>query len=181
MQPKNWHRSLFANHTYIYAVNILHFVAGLLPEPLRGFVFKMFLKRAGKGIYIDARVYFKFPHLVELGDYVSIQRGCEFYSSHFAKASIRLGSHVLIGPHSRFFAAGHDPDSEDFADVGKDIVVSDNCWIGGNCTILAGVTIGEGAVVAAGSVVTRDVPSRAIVGGVPAKFIRARRASPNAA
>ena len=37
---------------------------------------------------------------------------------------------------------------------------------------MPGVTIGENAVVAANPVVTKDVPPNAIVGGVPAKFIR---------
>ena len=47
-------------------------------------------------------------------------------------------------------------------------------WIGVRSTILSGVTIGQGAVIAAGSVVTKDVPSYAIVAGVPAKVIRYR-------
>nr|WP_281276226.1 DapH/DapD/GlmU-related protein [Flexivirga caeni] len=45
-------------------------------------------------------------------------------------------------------------------------------WIGANATILPGVTIGDGAVVAAGAVVTKDVPARTVVGGVPARRIR---------
>ena len=36
------------------------------------------------------------------------------------------------------------------------------------CTI----TIGEGAIVASGAVVTKDVPPRTVVAGVPAKVIR---------
>jgi acetyltransferase-like isoleucine patch superfamily enzyme len=39
--------------------------------------------------------------------------------------------------------------------------------------VLKGVTIGEGAVVAAGSIVTSDVPPWTIVGGNPARVIRA--------
>lgn len=44
----------------------------------------------------------------------------------------------------------------------------------GGTTILRGVKIGDGVIVAAGSVVTKSVPSYAIVGGVPAKFIKWR-------
>ena len=52
------------------------------------------------------------------------------------------------------------------------VVIEDDVWIGGNVTVLPGVTIGQGAVVAAGAVVTRDVPPRTLVGGVPAKVIK---------
>ena len=38
--------------------------------------------------------------------------------------------------------------------------------------LVPGVEIGEEAFVAAGAVVTRDVPSRAVVMGVPAEVVR---------
>jgi UDP-2-acetamido-3-amino-2,3-dideoxy-glucuronate N-acetyltransferase len=46
--------------------------------------------------------------------------------------------------------------------------------IGSNATILCGVIIGEGATIGAGAVVTRDVPPRAIVAGVPARIVSDR-------
>ena len=38
--------------------------------------------------------------------------------------------------------------------------------------ILEGVHVGDNAVIAAGSVVTKDVPPRCVVAGVPAKVIK---------
>jgi carbonic anhydrase/acetyltransferase-like protein (isoleucine patch superfamily) len=52
------------------------------------------------------------------------------------------------------------------------ITIGNHVWIGMRAMILKGVTIGDGAVVAAGAVVTRDVPARALVGGVPARVLR---------
>src|SRR3981189_2616123 len=51
--------------------------------------------------------------------------------------------------------------------------------IGSNAPSLCGITIGEGAAVGAGSVVTRDVPPRAVVAGVPARAMDSR--APNTA
>jgi acetyltransferase-like isoleucine patch superfamily enzyme len=51
-------------------------------------------------------------------------------------------------------------------------VVKKGASIGTSSTILCGVTIGEGAIVGAGSVVTKDVPPRVVVAGVPARVMR---------
>jgi UDP-2-acetamido-3-amino-2,3-dideoxy-glucuronate N-acetyltransferase len=46
------------------------------------------------------------------------------------------------------------------------------CRIGGGAVLLPGVEVGEEAFVGAGAVVTRDVPPRTVVLGVPAKVVR---------
>ncbi len=51
--------------------------------------------------------------------------------------------------------------------------VGDGALIGAGSVVLPGVRIGRGAVVGAGSVVTADVPDGAVVGGSPARLLRA--------
>jgi len=55
------------------------------------------------------------------------------------------------------------------------VVIDDDVWIAANCTITKGVRLGKGCIVGANSVVTRDVEPFAIVGGVPAKVVGARK------
>jgi acetyltransferase-like isoleucine patch superfamily enzyme len=46
------------------------------------------------------------------------------------------------------------------------------CRVGGSVVLTPGVEVGEEAFVAAGAVVTKDVPARAVVMGVPARIVR---------
>ena len=41
-----------------------------------------------------------------------------------------------------------------------------------NVTIIPGVTVGDESVIATGAVVTKDVPPRTLVAGVPAKVVK---------
>lgn len=52
------------------------------------------------------------------------------------------------------------------------IIIGDHVWIGKNAIILKGVTIGDGAIIAAGSIVVKNVPSKTLVAGNPAKVIK---------
>ncbi len=54
----------------------------------------------------------------------------------------------------------------------KEVNIGDNVWIGARAMILKGVILGDGAIVAAGSVVLKDVPSKCVVAGNPAKIIK---------
>lgn len=162
------------NNAYVYGIQVLHVLLDLSPWFVRNLAWRLLLARCGPGVFFDHRVYIKFPWLVSFGSDVSINRGAEFYCGLRAGSRIVVGSDVRIAPNARFHAAGHDLDDPGLVEDGADIVVEDGAWIGAGAIVLQGVRIGRGAVVAAGSVVNRDVPARAIVGGVPARVLRQR-------
>lgn len=66
---------------------------------------------------------------------------------------------------------------EDYVTVGHRAVVhsayvEQGCLIGIGAIILDGVRVGAGSIIGAGSVVTKDVPERSLVVGVPGKAVR---------
>lgn len=53
--------------------------------------------------------------------------------------------------------------------------IGDNVDLGPGACVIGPVQVGDGAVVGANAVVVKDVPERAVVGGVPARVIRMQR------
>ena len=114
-----------------------------------------------------------------VGDHSNIGPGCYVGCS----GHVQIGSHVLMGAGVSMHAENHNIERIDVpidaqGVTREDIVIEDDCWLGGGATFLAGVRVGRGAVVAAGSVVTRDVPPYAVVAGVPARVVRTRGEPP---
>jgi acetyltransferase-like isoleucine patch superfamily enzyme len=87
---------------------------------------------------------------------------------------IEIGDNVMIGPNVQLISSGHpvDPDTRRSMITGDPITIGRNVWIGAGATVLQGVTVGDDAVIGAGAVVTRDVPTRTLVAGVPARVVR---------
>jgi bifunctional UDP-N-acetylglucosamine pyrophosphorylase/glucosamine-1-phosphate N-acetyltransferase len=84
---------------------------------------------------------------------------------HFSYAGDAvLGRNVNVGAGCVF--ANYDGKNKHECRVG------DRAFLGSNSTLVAPVSIGPGAVVAAGAVVTRNVPAKAVVAGVPAKSLK---------
>lgn len=108
---------------------------------------------------------------IRVGQRVFINQNCTLYDF----AAIDIGDDVMIGPNVSLLTEGHPvaPSQRRACVVGKPIVIERNVWIAAGATIIGGVTVGENSVVAAGSVVTRDVPPNTLVGGNPARVIRA--------
>lgn len=113
--------------------------------------------------------YTDFGKNIHLGKNVFINSCCQFQD----QGGIFIGDGALIG-HSAVMATlnhGFAPDDRQNL-YHSPIHIGKGVWIGAHATILAGVTIGDHAIVAAGAVVNKDVPARAIAGGVPAKVIK---------
>jgi acetyltransferase-like isoleucine patch superfamily enzyme len=101
---------------------------------------------------------------------VVVGAGCRIQTGCYVTAYSVLEDDVFLGPgvftYNDNTMARHEPD---YAIVGPTIRRA--ARIGGAALILPGVEIGEEAFVATGAIVTRDVPPRALVMGVPARKV----------
>ena len=93
---------------------------------------------------------------IEIGDGTMLGANCNIYGTdfHCVDASKRLNQKTTADAPT------------------APIKIGKNVWLASNVTVLKGVTIGDEAVVGAMSLVTKDVESKTIFAGIPAKMIR---------
>lgn len=89
---------------------------------------------------------------------------------------ISIGDHTAIGDRTIISAHANIPSNTRLKKIyPRQIMptrIGKGVWIMPAVIIAPGVTIGDEAVIATGSVVTKDVPPRTLVAGVPAKVVK---------
>ena len=114
--------------------------------------------------------YADFGRNIHFGKNVFVNSACTFMD----RGGIYIDDEVFIGPKVNLITINHDinPFNRNTT-ICKPIHIEKRVWIGVAATILPGVRIGENSIIGANAVVTKDVPSNTIVGGNPAKVIKA--------
>ena len=109
----------------------------------------------GQNVNVSNNV--KIGNGVKVQNNVSIYEGVELEDCVFCEPSMVFTNDLT--PRARY-PKGHRY---------KKTLIKHDATLGANCTIVCGHTIGEFATIAAGAVVTKDVPTHALMAGVPAK------------
>jgi len=106
--------------------------------------------------WIESPIHIDYGTNVRVAPGVFINFNCTILDT----CLVSIGARTLIGPNVSFYSGTHplDPalrNGTQGPELGKEIVVEEDCWIGGNVVVLPGVRLGRGCVVGAGSVVTK--------------------------
>jgi len=109
----------------------------------------------GQNVFVGNRV--------KIGNGVKIQNQVSVYDN------VTLEDDVFCGPGMVFTNVYNPRAFIDRKQEFKNTHIKRGATLGANCTIVCGVTVGEYAFVGAGAVITRNVPSFALMAGVPAR------------
>lgn len=97
--------------------------------------------------------------------------GCVIHSGTKIGKDCVIGTNVTIG-------GGHDGSKKqilEYNDIRRIVpVIGDRVYIGTGAKILGNIVIGDDVIIGANAVVISDVPSRCVMGGIPAKVLRER-------
>ncbi|MGB1458468.1 DapH/DapD/GlmU-related protein [Spongiibacter marinus] len=119
--------------------------------------------RIGKNVSMGQNVF--------IGNKVTIADNCKIQNNVSVYDNVHLEEGVFCGP-SMVFTNVYNPRSLiERKDEYRDTLVKKGATLGANCTIVCGVTVGAYSFVGAGAVINKDVPSYALVVGVPGKQI----------
>lgn len=151
-------------------------IVNLIPET-RGFGLKRLLLRfcgaqIGTGVRVCSSVRIIGAGGLSIGNNTWVGHQTLIVCS----SRVTIGNDVDIAPRVFIGTGTHRLELGKYKAAGEgvsaDVEVGDGCWICANAAILPGVNIGSSSVVAAGAIVTKNVGSKALVGGVPAKIIK---------
>lgn len=101
---------------------------------------------------------------VVIGSNVTVKSGVYLWDG------LKVEDGVFIGPNVSF-TNDHRPRSKHYPLTFQRTILKKNCSIGAASIILGGITVGAYAMVGAASLVTKNVPSRALVIGSPARIV----------
>ncbi|MVN22039.1 acyltransferase [Mucilaginibacter arboris] len=131
-------------------------------------------------IIIGQNNYIQSGFRFGMKDVLTIGNNCQINENVYIQSAI-IGNHVLIAQNVAILAVTHVFDStympiiKQGSTKANPVVIDDDVWIGRNSVIMPGIKLGKGSIIGAGAIVTKNVPSYAIVGGIPAKIIRYRK------
>jgi len=143
------------------------------PRPLWGWrrlLLRLFGARIGREVHIYPSARIAIPWNLTIADHAAVGDRAILY----ALGPITLAERVTISQGAHLCAGTHDYRDPTMPLLKPPIAIDCDAWICADAFIGPGVRIGTRAIVGARCVVTKDVESRAVMIGNPARLLRLR-------
>lgn len=106
--------------------------------------------------WVEPPIHIDYGTNLTLGAGVFVNFNCTILDT----CRVTVGARTLIASNVSIYSGTHplDPDERrgtEGPELGAEVAIGEDCWLGGNVVVLPGVEIGRGATVGAGSVVTK--------------------------
>lgn len=146
-------------------------------SPFRKIFLQLLGAKIGENTIIMDVKFFNWHHLGPKG--LKIGKDCflgdetliDLYDRVVLEDQVTIAQRITVLTHTNVGYKDH-PLQKFFPKTSKPVIFKSGSVVGAATTILPGVIIGQESFVAAGSVVTKNVPPRSMVAGVPARLVR---------
>jgi len=146
---------------------------GWTPKPLnrwRLFWLKCFGAKIHGLPFVHQRARIQIPWNLTLHDRACLGDRANAYTL----GEIEIGARTVIAQEAYLCTGTHDLNDPKLPLQVAKITIGADVFVGARAFLMPGISVGDRAVVGACSLVTRDVAPETIVGGNPAKLLRAR-------
>lgn len=140
-------------------------------SPIRILLLRTFGAKINSRVLICSGVKILLPYNLIVEDEVAISEDVTIYNF----AMVVIGRNTVISRGVFLCTGSHDHEKRFFPLISKPINIGKHVWIAAESFILPGVVIGNSAVIGARSVVSKNILSKKIYAGNPARVIGTRK------
>jgi putative colanic acid biosynthesis acetyltransferase WcaF len=143
-----------------YLLNYYIFFSSVpIPSVFKRALLRMFGAKVGRGVVIKPRVRIKSPWALTIGEYSWLGEDCWIDN----QVGVHIGRHCCVSQGVYICTGSHDYNDVAFRLFGKEVTISDGCWIGARVNVSPGAKLEPMAVIGMGNTITGVVQRNRLI------------------
>lgn len=169
-------KEIYTQLRYTLPLWLILLLTGWFPDnrltlKLRGWLAHFFIAECGRNFQLGRDVTILNAFNLKIGDDVYIAKG----SWLNALGGLIIEDQVVFAPYVVISTMQHvfkDGSVRFGGSIPKSVIIKRGTWLAAHSAVKCGVTVGAGNIIAANAFVVKNTLDNAIMGGVPAVFIK---------